>query len=56
MYARKMADNIINGKYLNSFNLMPAEVTECRRVLRQKITTEKKLMEKDKKASILINR
>ena len=51
MYASKMADDMIKEKYPNSFNLTPSEVTECRRVLRQKITTEKKLMEKDKKAS-----
>ena len=40
----------IDGE-LTSLNIMPAEVTKCRRALRQRITLEKGLIEKDKKAN-----
>ena len=42
---------IVKGKYPKIIDIMPAEVTECRRVLRQRISIEKKLIEKDKKAN-----
>ena len=41
---------IVKGEY-SKINIMPAEFTKCKRALRQRITLEKGLIEKDKKAN-----
>ena len=51
MYARMLANDIVKGKYPTMIDIMPAEVTECRRVLQQRITKEKEIIEKDKRTN-----
>jgi len=51
IYAGMLANDITKGIYPKMFNTTPAEVTKCRWTLRQRITLEKGLIEKDKKAN-----
>ena len=46
-----LANDIANGVYPKMINITPAEVIKCRRTLRQRISLEKGLIEKDKKAN-----
>jgi len=51
IYAGMLANDITKGIYPKMFNTTPAEVTNCRRKLRQKIALEKGIIEKDKKVN-----
>ena len=41
--------DVVKGKYPKMIYIMPAEVTECRRLLRQRIAIEKNLIERQKR-------
>ena len=51
IYARMLARDIANGADPKLVNITPEEVNKCRKTLRQKISAEKGLFDKDKKAN-----
>ena len=51
IYAGMLANDIAKGVYPKMINITPAEVTKCKKTLQQRITLEKGLIEKDKKAN-----
>ena len=51
IYAGMLARDIANGADPKLINITPEEVSKCRKTLRQKISVEKGLFEKEKKAN-----